>query len=124
MVTRYWVITIPGTACARTDDVGEGPVMNAWLIVAAIALLALLFVVIPVAVTAHLAFRRQKLVRCPVIGLGASVLIARAGLAEALGVRSLRRVGECTYWPRRRGCAQACRNLPDEEFREFRQPPV
>lgn len=98
--------------------------MNAWLVVAAIALLALLFVVIPVAVAAHRAFRRQKLVRCPVVGLGAGVLIARAGLAEALGVRSLRRVVECTYWPRRRNCAQACRNLPDEEFQEFRQPRV
>ena len=98
--------------------------MNAWLILTEIAALALLFVVIPVALAARGYFRRYKLVRCPVVGLGAGVVVVRAGLAEALGCRSLRRISDCTHWPRHGGCAQRCRNMPDEEIREFRQPAV
>jgi hypothetical protein len=98
--------------------------MNAWLVITVIAALALFFVAIPVALVARGYFRRYKLVRCPVVGLGAGVLVARAGLAEALGCRSLRRISDCTYWPRRKNCAQGCRNVPDEEMREFRQPSV
>jgi hypothetical protein len=100
----------------------EGWAMNAWLVIIAVAILALLFVVIPVALAARGYFRHHRLVRCPVVGLGAGVLVTRAGLAEALGCRSLRRISDCTYWPRHRGCDQRCRTAPAEEFREFRQP--
>ena len=98
--------------------------MNAWLILAMIALLALVYVAIPVGLAARGYFRRQRLVRCPVIGLGAGVLVTRAGVAEAVGCRSLRRISACTYWPRHRRCAQRCRNLPDEQIRDFRRPAV
>lgn len=98
--------------------------MNVWLIITAIAFLALAYVMIPVGLAARRHFRHHKLVRCPVVGLGAGVLIVRAGLAEALGWRSLRRVSDCTFWPRRKDCAQSCLNVPDEEIREFRQPTV
>jgi len=94
--------------------------MNVWLIIATIAVLALLYVVVPVGLAARHHFRRYKLVQCPVLGLGAGVLIRRAGLAEALGWRSLRYVSACTYWPRRRACSQRCRLAPDEEIRDFR----
>jgi hypothetical protein len=102
----------------------ENPAMNAWLVLAVIAFLTLVYVAIPVALAARGYFRRHKLVRCPVLGLGAGVLFGRAGLAEALGCRSLRRISDCTYWRRHRDCAQRCRNLPDEEIREFRRPSV
>ncbi|HSE93507.1 MAG TPA: hypothetical protein VLF19_09395 [Methylomirabilota bacterium] len=98
--------------------------MNAWWIIAAVPVLALLYVLIPVGLAARGRFRSHKLVRCPILGLGAGVLIRRAGLAEALGWRSLRYVSDCTYWPRRRACAQRCRLAPDEEIRDFRQPVV
>jgi hypothetical protein len=98
--------------------------MNAWLVLAAVALMAVVYVMIPVGLAAREYFRRDKLVRCPVVGLGAGVHVGRAGVAEALGCRSLRRISDCTYWPRRRGCAQRCRNLPDEEIHEFRRPAV
>jgi hypothetical protein len=98
--------------------------MNAWLLLAVIAALALVYVAIPVALAARGYFRHHKLVRGPVIGLGAGVLVGRAGVAEALGYRALRRIADCTYWPRHRGCAQRCRHLPDEEIREFRRPLV
>jgi hypothetical protein len=105
-------------------DGRENSAMNAWLVLAVIAFLALVYVAIPVALAARGYFRRRKLVRCPVIGLGAGVLVRRAGLAEALGCRSLRRISDCTYWPRHKDCAQHCRNLPDGEIREFRRPLV
>jgi|SoiMethySBSTD1v2_1073268.scaffolds.fasta_scaffold396569_2 hypothetical protein len=109
---------------ARNADGKGDPVMNAWLVLAMIAALALVYVSIPVALAACRYFRRHKLVRCPVIGLGAGVVVSRAGVAEALGCRSLRRISDCTYWPRHQGCAQCCRNLPDEEIHEFRRPAV
>jgi hypothetical protein len=98
--------------------------MNAWLVLAMIAFLALVYVAIPVGLAARGYFRRHRLVRCPVIGLGAGVLVARAGVAEAFGRRSLRRISDCTYWPRHKGCAQRCRNMPDEQIRDFRRPSV
>jgi hypothetical protein len=96
--------------------------MNVWLVLAAVALTAVVYVMIPVALAARGYFRRSKLVRCPVVGLGAGVLVGRAGLAEALGCRSLRRISDCTFWPRHQGCAQRCRNVPDDEIHEFRRP--
>ena len=98
--------------------------MNAWLVLAMIAFLALIYAAIPVGLAARGYFRRRRLVRCPVIGLGAGVLVGRAGVAEALGRRSLRRISDCTYWPRHRHCAQRCRHLPDDEIREFRRATV
>jgi hypothetical protein len=93
-----------------------------WTVIPLIAIVALLYVVVPVGLTARRHFRSHKLVRCPVLGLGAGVVIRRAGLAEALGWPALRRVSECTYWPRHKGCAQGCRLAPDGDFRDYRQP--
>jgi len=98
--------------------------MKPLLVLGVIAFLGLLYVVLPVVFAARGYFRHQKLVRCPLVGLGAGVRVTRAGLAEALGRRSLRRVADCTYWPRRRRCAQGCRMAPDEEFHEFDRPAV
>jgi hypothetical protein len=50
---------------------------------------------------------------------GPGFLMTRAGIAEALGYRSLRRVVDRTFWPHRKTCVQPCRQLPDEEIRDF-----
>jgi hypothetical protein len=89
------------------------------MILAAIGLLAVVYVMIPLGLAARGQFRRHRLVRCPIVGLAAGVRITRAGWAEALGCRSLRRVSDCTFWPHHQGCAQRCRELPDEEICEF-----
>jgi hypothetical protein len=94
--------------------------MNSALVLASLALLAVGYVMVPVGLAARQHFRRHKLVRCPRLGLSAGVLIRRAGLAEAFGCRSLRRVSECTFWPRHQGCGQRCLDEPDEEIRDFR----
>ena len=96
--------------------------MDMWTVITMIAIVALLVVVIPVGLAARRHFRTYKLVRCPVVGLGACILIRRAGLAELLGLPALRRVCECTYWPRHSACTQVCRLAPDEDFRDARLP--
>jgi hypothetical protein len=93
-----------------------------WLTLGAITALAVLYVMIPVGIAGRGPFRRHKLVRCPIVGLGAGVLITRAGMAEALGCRSVRRVVDCTFWPQRKHCAQRCRQLPAEDIRDFPGP--
>ncbi|MBI3638045.1 MAG: hypothetical protein HY216_17760 [Candidatus Rokubacteria bacterium] len=84
-----------------------------------LVIVAVVFVLVPVAVAMAGAYRAAKLVRCPHTVADATVHIARAGLAEALGMRSLRRVRSCSRWPRSRGCDQACLRAPEEAFREY-----
>jgi hypothetical protein len=96
--------------------------MNAWAVLTMIAVVSLLYVVIPVGLATRRHFRTHKLVRCPVLGIGAGVLMRRAGLAEVLGWPAMRRVVDCTYWPRHGACAQGCRFAPDEEIRDYRHP--
>jgi hypothetical protein len=98
--------------------------MNPGVTLAAIGGVALVFVLIPVGLAARRQYRTYKLVRCPALGVGAGVLIRRAGLAEALGWRGLRRVADCTYWPRHRACAQPCRLVADEAMLDYRRPLV
>ena len=98
--------------------------MNVWLVLVAIAVAAVIYIMIPVWLAARGYFRSHKLVRCPVVGLNAGVVVGRAGLAEALGRRSLRRISDCTFWPRRKNCEQHCRLLDDEEIREYRRSGV
>lgn len=96
--------------------------MNVWLVLAAIAFLTVFYVMIPVGLGARAYFRRLTLAACPVAGLTASVRIQRAGVAEALGCRSLRRVSDCSLWPQHQGCGQACLHGLEERPREARLP--
>ena len=96
--------------------------MNAWLVLAAVALVAMVYIIVPVWLAARGYFHSRKFVRCPVVGLNAGVIIGRAGLAEALGRRSLRRIADCTFWPGRKGCAQRCRLMSDDEFGTTKDP--
>jgi hypothetical protein len=95
--------------------------MEPWLVLIAIAVITLVYIMIPVGLAARGYFRRHKLVRCPVVGLGAGIVVSRAGIAEAVGRRSVRRISDCTFWPHRKGCAQRCRLLADEEIVHHRE---
>ncbi len=90
--------------------------MTVWLVLIGIAVMAAVYIIIPVWLAARGYFRSRRFVRCPVVNLNAGVIIGRAGLAEALGRRSVRRISHCTFWPWRKGCAQRCRLMSDEEF--------
>ena len=95
--------------------------MKLWLVFVAMAVVTLVYIMIPVALAARGYFRRYKLVRCPVVGLAAGILVDRAGMAEASGCRWLRQISDCTFWPRRNRCAQRCRLLADEEILDYRR---
>jgi hypothetical protein len=96
--------------------------MNPWTI-AVVVLLAAVY-----AAAAGLAMwsrhRTPKMVRCPVDGKEATVMVARAGLAEALGCRSLRQVRRCSRWPGRQGCGQGCLAAGEEEMAEVEAVPM
>ncbi|HEV8440016.1 MAG TPA: hypothetical protein VGT40_18150 [Methylomirabilota bacterium] len=94
--------------------------MNPWLIMPALVVLAVIYVLLPVGAAMSTRYRRAKLVRCPLTGRKTALRVERAGVAEALGRRSLRRVSYCSLWPERRNCSQACLELPEERIREFR----
>lgn len=92
--------------------------MNAWIVIVGVALVAALYVALPVGLAMSARYRRQKLVDCPVGSRPATILVGRAGLAEATGIRALRRIRRCSLWPERRECARRCLDLRDERLRE------
>jgi hypothetical protein len=91
--------------------------MTPWLGLLLVVLLAVL-VALPVGLAAAARYRHLKVVRCPRLGWDAPIKIARAGLAEALGRRSLRRVASCPL--RDEACREECLALPDEALRDLR----
>ncbi len=96
--------------------------MNPWLILPAIAALAIVYVLLPVGLTTFSRYRRQLNLRCPETGEEAGLLFhaGRAGLSACFGRPALS-VRNCSLWPERRGCGQECANLPEEEMRIARR---
>lgn len=92
--------------------------MRPELILPLIAVIAVVYVLLPVGLAMRARYRRPKLVRCPLLPCEATIAVRGAALAEALGVRSLRRVRACSLWPRHRGCAEACLALPEVAIRD------
>jgi hypothetical protein len=92
--------------------------MNAWLIFVGIIVIAVAFVVLPAGCSMSAQYRRWKIVACPRSYRPAAILVGRAGLAEALGVRALRRVRACSLWPERCGCDRGCLDLPEGEIHD------
>jgi len=80
-----------------------------WIILAAIAALAVAYVVVPVMIDAFLRFRRRRTVRCPETGLMASVSIdaGHAALTAVPGPPTLK-VTDCSLWPEHHGCEEKC----------------
>ena len=76
---------------------------------AAIAALAIAYVVGPIIVDAFLRFHRARTVSCPETGGAAQVKIdaRRAAFSAVPGPPEIR-VAECSLWPGRKGCAQKC----------------
>ena len=93
--------------------------MNAWVVLTGVVLIAALYVVLPVGLAMSARYRRQKLVDCPVGYRPATIRMGRAGLAEATGIRALRRIRYCSLWPTRHDCARRCLDLHDERLREI-----
>ncbi len=92
--------------------------MNPWIVIAGVVVIAVVYVVLPVGLSMSGRFRGWKIVTCPTAYRPTAILVGRAGLAEALGVRSLRRIRGCSLWPERSGCDRRCLALPDDRLHE------
>lgn len=93
--------------------------MNAWIVLAGIALVALVYVLLPVAAAVFTRYRRPQQVRCPGTGRQAAVSVdpMHAARAAVMGRRP-RDVRACSLWPAHAGCWRDCLELPEEAMRE------
>ena len=92
--------------------------MNPWIVLIGLVVIAVGFVALPVGLSMSARYRRWKIVGCPQTYRPAAILVGRAGLAEALGIRALRRVRGCSLWPERYGCDRGCLHLPEGEVHD------
>jgi hypothetical protein len=92
--------------------------MNLWAVIVGIVLIAVVCVALPVGLAMSARYRRWKIVDCPAAYRPTAILIGRAGLAEALGIRSLRRILGCSRWPERCGCNRRCLAVPDDAMHD------
>ncbi len=78
------------------------------LLIAAVMMLGLLFVLLPVALHTYQRFRHRKVITCPDAHRLAEVTLkaGRAGFMATLGKKSLLRVKGCSLWPKKKGCAE------------------
>jgi hypothetical protein len=85
-----------------------------WAVLSGLAVVGIVFVVAPVAGSEYVRLRAPRWLRCPETHMPAAVAIdARHAAWTALWSRPRVRIRACTLWPRRAGCAQRCRDLPE-----------
>lgn len=82
--------------------------MNAWLVLSALLVLALAYVSFPVAIIAFRHWSRPWRLRCPRTGSVAQIRVAagRAALGAVFGRTP--EIDRCSLWPARLGCEQEC----------------
>jgi hypothetical protein len=80
-----------------------------WITLAAMAALALCYVIAPIMASVFFRFQGRRTVRCPETGLTTEVEIdaRRAALSAFPGPPEVR-VADCSLWPDRAACAQKC----------------
>src|SRR5262245_28582787 len=92
---------------------GGRPMAAPWITLAAMAALALGYVVAPIMAEAFFHVRGRRTVRCPETGLTAEMEIdARRAALSAVPGPPKARVAKCSLWPDRAGCAQRCAAQP------------
>ena len=83
--------------------------MSAFVTLAAIAALAIVYVLVPIAMDVFSRYRARRQLRCPHTGLMADVeLDARHAAFTAIPGPPDVRVRDCSLWPDERHCDQAC----------------
>jgi hypothetical protein len=97
--------------------------MDPWFVLPALALIAFVFVVLPVGLGTYFGYLRPKEVRCPADGKPAVVSI-EAGVAAIAAVAGVRTscVRSCTFWPARVNCDEACLDGPMHDLLAARRP--
>jgi hypothetical protein len=80
-----------------------------FILISAILALGLVYVMLPVATEAYRRYRSAKMLSCPDTGKYVKVALdaRRAALTAVFGPAKLC-VTQCTLWPERRTCRQAC----------------
>src|SRR5262245_27555928 len=80
-----------------------------WLLIATILLLAVLYVVVPVAGRAWMKYRGRRIITCPETKAPAAVDVNAVGFAfRSIAGRPSPRLQDCSRWPEREGCGQEC----------------
>ncbi|HLE43415.1 MAG TPA: hypothetical protein VJB36_05335 [Methylomirabilota bacterium] len=80
-----------------------------WIVLAGIVVVAVGYVLLPVAYDAFLRFRGTRPVNCPETGARAEVdLDARGAALTAMFRHPTPRVERCSEWPDREGCEERC----------------
>jgi hypothetical protein len=93
----------------RTGWDAEENMMTPWVTLLAIAMLAMVYVVVPVVGDVFARYRRRRTLRCPETGTDASVQIdARHAALTAIPGPPELRVEDCSLWPERKGCQERC----------------
>src|SRR5581483_5733139 len=85
-----------------------------WVVLGGLALTAVVFVLLPVALTSVHRFRGSWRVPCPETGVEARVRfdVARAVRGELFGGGAPAAIERCSQWPERQGCGQGCVHAP------------
>jgi hypothetical protein len=92
----------------------EMTMTDPWTVLSGLAVVALAFVVAPVAGSVYVRLRAPRWLRCPETSMPAAVAVdARHAAWTAVWSRPLLRVRSCTLWPWQAGCAQRCCALPE-----------
>jgi hypothetical protein len=80
-----------------------------WILLIALASLAAVYVLFPVAFTTFLSYRDRRVLYCPETGKKANINIDahHAALGSLFG-RTKLRVRDCTLWPGKKYCKQEC----------------
>jgi hypothetical protein len=88
--------------------------MDFWIVLASIAVIAGVYVLVPVGLAMRSRHRQPRMLPCPDARVQAAVQFSRTGWAEAFGRPSLRRVGSCSLRETQPQCREACRALPED----------
>lgn len=96
--------------------------MDPWVVLPAVIVVALIFVVVPVAVVTFVHWRRPLRLTCPRAGSEAQIRVsaARAAVAAVLA-RGAPGIERCSLWPTLRGCREECLALPTGDIRPVRR---
>lgn len=91
--------------------------MNPWMILLGLAVVALVFVLVPVGASAFAAWRRPVRLTCPRTGTEAQVRVPAlpAALASLFGCAAV--VERCSLWDAVRECREECLALPEASRR-------
>ncbi|MBI4561631.1 MAG: hypothetical protein HY724_06260 [Candidatus Rokubacteria bacterium] len=94
-----------------------------WIVLAAIAAVAVVYVLLPVIVSTFVRFRAKRRLECPETGASAEVGVdARWAALTSAFRHPLLRVRSCSLWPKREGCGESCLSAEEEKAEPLRRP--